>query len=356
MLEYLDQTQLPDVEHFQRCPSYKEAAKAIETLQVRGAPLIGIFAAYAVIAHIYTLIEAEHAISLDEVLLVTERLRNTRPTAVNLFVCLERMESAARKICRKNADKETCYEYLYRTARDLLEEDLAASLAMGEHGAALLKPGSRVLTHCNAGGLATGGNGTALAVLYRAAEQGLLREVYVDETRPLLQGSRLTAWELHKNGIPVTVIVDSAAAATLKCREIDMVVVGADRIAENGDAANKIGTLGLALAAAHAGVPLYVAAPLTTFDHKLPGGNDIPIEERSAGEVVHFLGTKSAPEGVNAFNPAFDCTPASLISGYICEAGVLKPPFSEKRLQQLAGQRPREVDINTTQGYERRED
>ncbi len=291
----LDQRRLPDEEVELRCETAAGVAEAIRTLAVRGAPAIGIAAAYA-----YAL-AAERGDDLDEAYRV---LAASRPTAVNLVWALEQLRS----------------DPTPERARALHEEEVERCRRMAAHAAALFGPGSRALTHCNAGGLATGGYGSAVGALRSAWEQGLLAHVLVDETRPLLQGARLTAWELEALGIPHTVIADAAAAHLMAGGEVDCVVTGADRIAANGDVANKIGTYGLALSAAHHGLPLYVVAPTSTIDPATPTGAEIPIEERDGREV-----TARFP----ARNPAFDVTPAALVAAIVTEAGVHRAPFED---------------------------
>jgi methylthioribose-1-phosphate isomerase len=291
----LDQRRLPDEEVELECRTATEVAEAIRTLAVRGAPAIGIAAAYG-----YAL-AARHGEDLEEASAV---LGASRPTAVNLAWALERMRD------------DPSYEH----ARRLHAEEVDRCRRMAEHAAALLAPGTRALTHCNTGGLATGGYGTALGALRRAWERDLLRHVWVDETRPLLQGSRLTAWELERLGVPYAVIADSAAASLMAAGEVDCVLTGADRIAANGDTANKIGTYGLAVLAAHHGLPFYVVAPTSTVDLDTPTGAEIPIEERAAAELsAHFP----------ARNPAFDVTPALLIAAIVTEEGTHRPPYSD---------------------------
>ena len=291
----LDQRRLPDEEIELRCTSSAQVAEAIRTLAVRGAPAIGVAAAYA-----YALAAAQGE-DLGEAWRV---LAGSRPTAVNLFWALEQM--------RDDPSAER--------ARELHLAEVDRCRDMGAHAAALFGPGTRALTHCNAGGLATGGYGSALGALRAAWEQGLLAHVWVDETRPLLQGSRLTAWELESLGVPYAVIADSAAAHLMSRGEVDCVVTGADRIAANGDSANKIGTYGLAVAAAHHGIPLYVVAPTSTLDPVTATGAEIPLEERDGAEITsRFL----------ARNPAFDVTPAALIAAIVTEAGVHRAPYAE---------------------------
>lgn len=330
-LRLIDQRLLPGTVTFIDCRDTETLACAIRTLAVRGAPAIGLAAAYgAVLAAIETPPGSGFKEGCRKLMGV---LAATRPTAVNLFHCLalqERVLSAA-------LNRATAIVGLLENARRLHEEDLAASEAIGRHGAALLPPACTLLTHCNAGGLATGGLGTALAVVYEAHSRGILREVYADETRPLLQGARLTAWEMVRAGIPVTVIPDSAAASLLASGRVNAVIVGADRIALNGDTANKIGTFSVALAAREAGVPFYVAAPLSTFDFATADGSGIVIENRSREEVACLGDTVTLASGASVWNPAFDVTPAGLITGIICESGVLSSPAEMLRTQVDSG-------------------
>jgi len=300
-LELLDQRQLPDKVAWVTCRTAAEVATAIRDMVVRGAPAIGCAAAFGVVL----------GSSSRESF---ELLAASRPTAVNLFWALERMKKA------ENAEAE---------ATAILEEDLAANRAMGEHGAKLVPQGARVMTHCNAGALATSGHGTALGVLRSAFQNGNALSVVACETRPYLQGARLTAWECVQEGIPCTLITDNMAGHLISRGEVDLVIVGADRIAANGDTANKIGTYALAVIAARHKVPFYVAAPLSTFDPAIADGTAIPIEERPAGEVTGYRGSRWAPEGVKVRNPAFDVTPAELITGIICEKGVATAPYRE---------------------------
>ncbi len=326
-LRLLDQRLLPGTEAFIDCRDVETLACAIRTLAVRGAPAIGLAAAYgAVLAALETPPGSGFREGCRRLMGVLEA---TRPTAVNLFHCLALQE---RVLCASE-NRGTAIVELLQNARRLHDQDLAASSAMGRHGADLLPPGCSVLTHCNAGGLATGGLGTALAVVYEAHCRGILREVYADETRPLLQGARLTAWEMVRAGIPVTVIPDSAAASLLASGRVTAVIVGADRIARNGDTANKIGTYSVALAAREAGVPFYVAAPVSTFDLSTADGSGIVIENRSGEEVACLGNTVTLAPGALVWNPAFDVTPAGLITGIICERGVVSSPAEMLRTQ-----------------------
>jgi len=327
----LDQTRLPHQEAYLEVEDYHQMAAAIREMRVRGAPLIGIAAAYGMA------LGAEHidTPNMDDFVArlrpIAEALAATRPTAINLSWALKRMTLAAEAA----ADPQTAREALVAEALRIHQESADADRRLGQHGAQLIPAGSAVLTHCNTGSLATGGYGTALGVIRTAWEQGKLSRVYVSETRPLLQGARLTAWELARDGIPATLIADSAAGFLMRRRDaIACVIVGADRIAANGDVANKIGTYSLAvLAKAHA-IPFYVAAPTSTIDLATASGDQIPIEERSAEEVTTFAGATVTPAGVEALNPAFDVTPHGYITAIITERGIAREPYA-KSLQQL---------------------
>jgi methylthioribose-1-phosphate isomerase len=322
-LRLLDQRLLPDRETYLDCTDVPSLAEAILTLAVRGAPAIGIAAAFgAVLAAMTTPGEPDFQGGVREKL---SMLASTRPTAVNLFHALD----LQREVLAHHPERGEAIEVLLANALRLMEEDLEASRKMGRFGADLLPAGASILTHCNAGGLATAGLGTALAVIYEGWERGIVRRVFADETRPILQGSRLTAWELSRAGIPVQVLPDSAAASLLRSGAVDAVVVGADRIAANGDAANKIGTYPLALAARTHGVPFYVVAPLSTFDPGTPSGEEIIIEQRDRSELSRWGGRTLLPEASGCWNPAFDVTPAGLITVIICEAGTASPPDRE---------------------------
>jgi len=327
-LRMIDQTLLP-VEFVEiDCHKVEEVWEAIKMLRVRGAPAIGIAAAYGVCVGLQTAAgQGETALfeRLDE---VVRHLATSRPTAVNLFWALERMKRTA--LSQRGKPPAEIAATLLAEARAIHEEDRQMCRAIGRHGAALLADGQGVLTHCNAGGLATADYGTALAVIFAAVESGKRLAVYADETRPLLQGARLTAWELAQRGIDVTLICDNMAASVMREGRVQAVVVGADRIAANGDTANKIGTYGVALLAAAHNVPFYVAAPSSTFDVSLASGGEIPIEQRDPREITHGFGRQTAPEGIKVYNPAFDVTPARLIKGIICERGVIEPVTKER--------------------------
>ncbi|HPB31008.1 MAG TPA: S-methyl-5-thioribose-1-phosphate isomerase [Candidatus Sumerlaeota bacterium] len=325
----IDQTRLPEKLRYKKIQTIEEMWTAIRELQVRGAPAIGIAAAYGLYLGIRDSQAREFASFEKDIEKASKYLGSSRPTAVNLFWALERMKDLARK--HREIPVRMIKQKLLEEAHLILAEDIRSSIALGDAGAELLPDGARILTHCNAGGLATGGYGTALAVIYRAVESGKKISVFADETRPLLQGARLTCWELAMNNIPVTAICDNMAAWVMARGMVDAVLVGADRIAANGDFANKIGTYGLAtLAKAHR-IPFYAAAPLSTFDISLENGDLIPIEERDASEVMRLNGKNICPsEGVAAFNPAFDVTPHRLVTAFITERGVIRPPFDSK--------------------------
>jgi methylthioribose-1-phosphate isomerase len=320
----IDQTLLPTTLEYRDCRTVEEIWEAIRSLRVRGAPAIGVAAAMGVVLGMQQPRESGHATRQHRLREVKEYLRTSRPTAVNLFWALDRMERRAREL-RENSSEELFMTALLEEALAIAEEDRRICRAIGEVGAALIRDGQGILTHCNAGGLATADYGTALAVLFSAAERGRRFQVFADETRPLLQGARLTAWELHQRGIDVTLICDSMAAQVMKEGRVQLVVVGADRIAANGDTANKIGTYGVALLARAHGIPFYVAAPSSTFDLSLASGDAIPIEQRDAREVTHGFGRQTAPDGIKVYNPAFDVTPAHLIAGIITERGLIQP-------------------------------
>lgn len=325
-IRIIDQRQLPFELVMADLDTVEAVADAIRDMAVRGAPAIGCVAALGVALAAHGARDLPLDRALDALRQSCEALRQTRPTAVNLFHGLNCVWEAASDA----RDAEEAASRALTAALQLLSDDVAANRAIGAAGAALLPERCRVLTHCNAGALATAGYGTALGVVRAAFETGRLQEVYADETRPRLQGMQLTAWELMQDGIPVTVIPDGAAAALMAAGRVDAVVVGADRIAANGDTANKIGTYGLAIVARHHGVPLYVAAPTTTIDWDIQDGSRIPIEERSGREITEICGTRVAPDGAVVWNPAFDVTPAMLISAIITERGVVEGPTCER--------------------------
>lgn len=327
-VDLLDQTRLPEAEVRLCLRSALEVADAIRTMKVRGAPAIGIAAAMGVA------VEAARHASLPADLFLRrlaeshELLRATRPTAINLFRALERMR--ARTAAAKGVAPAEVARALHAEASEILEEDRAMCRRIGEHGLSLLPSGvARVLTHCNAGALATGGMGTALAPVYLAHAEGRAVRVFAGETRPLLQGSRITAWELERAGVEVTLVSDTVTGFLMQQGRVDLVLVGADRIAANGDVANKIGSYTLAVLARHHGVPFYVAAPTSTIDPDTPAGRDIPIEERDPDEVRRGFGRLTAPPGIRVYAPAFDVTPAGLVTAIITDRGVIRPPYGE---------------------------
>ena len=317
-LQLLDQRHLPFASEWLELHDADDTADAIRDMVVRGAPAIGISAAYGIALAARQLGERATGDSLAPAFAV---LAASRPTAVNLFWALERLRA-----CAETLQGKALVEALAREARQIHEDDLAMNLAMGEHGAGILPARACVYTHCNTGALATGGHGTALGIIRTAHQQGKLQQVYAGETRPWLQGSRLTAWELMNDGIPVTLVVDSAAAHLMATGAVNVVIVGADRITANGDTANKIGTLSLAILARHHGIPFIVAAPSSTVDLALPDGKHIQIEERDPSEVRAVQGHPVAPPDIQVRNPAFDVTPASLISSIVTERGVVQSP------------------------------
>jgi len=320
----LDQRALPEAQIERDLESAEAVADAIRHLQVRGAPLIGIAAAMGLVAGTRELRGAAREAFLARVAHLVELLGAARPTAVNLRWALERM---ARVATATPGDGAGLWERLHAEATAIWEEDRAMCRRIGEHGLPLVPDGVHVLTHCNAGALATGGIGTALAPIYLAHEQGRKVHVYVGETRPVLQGARLTAWDLSHAGIPCTLIPDAAAGALMRQAKVDVVLVGVDRICANGDFANKIGTYGLAVLARHHGVPFYAAAPWSSVDPALADGDLIPIEQRPADEVTTLAGRPIAPPGVAALNLAFDVTPARYVTAYLTDRGLLQPPF-----------------------------
>lgn len=307
-VRFLDQRLLPNELRYVRAQSVDEIVGAIQTLGVRGAPCIGVFGAYGA-ALLRARIDDD-----QEFLAAVQRVRAARPTAVNLAWAVDRVLAASDPL---------------REARAIHEEQIAIDAAIGDHGLALVPKGARVLTHCNTGPLATAGGGTALGVIISAQRGGKKPRVFVDETRPLLQGSRLNYYELREAGVDAVLIADAAAAITMKEQHVNLAIVGADRIARNGDTANKIGTYGLAILCAHRGIPFYVAAPRSTFDFSIESGEQIPIEERPAEEVASFAGTRVAPQDATVYNPAFDVTPGHLITAFITEYGILHAPYGE---------------------------
>ncbi|MDO9542045.1 MAG: S-methyl-5-thioribose-1-phosphate isomerase [Kiritimatiellia bacterium] len=323
----VDQTRLPGKLEFLEIRKVEEVWTAIKTLQIRGAPAIGVAAAMGVALAAQNSSSSDSAGLLGDIIRSADYLASSRPTAVNLFWALERMKKKA--IASKTLPLNELKKTLALEAVAIFEEDRKICRLIGEHGLELLKGKKSVLTHCNAGGLATAQYGTALAPIYLACEQSRPIQVFVDETRPLLQGARLTAWELMQAGIETTLICDNMAAVVMKEGKIDLVMVGADRIAANGDTANKIGTYGLAVLAKAHNVPFVVCAPTSTFDLNTPSGDAIPIEQRGKEEITMLAGKKIAPDNVKVYAPAFDVTPAALISAIVCEKGVCRPPYEQ---------------------------
>ncbi len=323
-LVLIDQTLLPVEFHEINCTSVDEVWEAIKMLRVRGAPAIGIAAAYGVCVGLQPFAAADHDSFFDQLDEILKHLATSRPTAVNLFWALDRMRKHADAL-RDTASIREVRTALLDEARAIHEEDRQMCHEIGRIGADLLSDGQGVLTHCNAGGLATAEYGTALSVIFTAQDQGKNVHVFVDETRPLLQGSRLTAWELSQRGIDATLICDSTAAQVMREGRIQVVITGADRIAANGDSANKIGTYSVAVLARAHDIPFYIAAPSSTFDLSIASGAEIPIEERASEEITHSFGRQTAPDGFAVYNPAFDVTPAELIKAIITERGLIEP-------------------------------
>ncbi len=327
----IDQTRLPEKEEYSAIETPQQMWDAIKALKVRGAPAIGIAAGYGLFLGIREAREKEEFFSLLDKNF--QYLESSRPTAVNLVWALKRMQKKAWE--EKNSSLELLKEILWKEANKILAEDREVCKKMGEIGNTLVKSTANLLTHCNAGGLATSGYGTALSVFYTAFASGKKIHVYADETRPLWQGARLTAWELHKANIPCTLICDNTAGFLMQQKKIDMIFVGADRITANGDTANKIGTYSLAVLAKAHGIPFYIVAPVSTFDLSLEEGSQIKIEERSPWEVTKPYGIPIAPEGISVYSPAFDVTPASYLSGIITEKGLIEAPLSKERIQDI---------------------
>jgi len=335
-VRFIDQTKLPTEEVYVTSKNYEEVAEAIRTMIVRGAPAIGVAAAMGVAlgaqqSQATTMPEFEREFDA-----ICNVLAGTRPTAVNLFWAIRRMRDKFEQL--RTLPIEKVKAELVAEAQRMLVEDIAANEAMGRHGAVLLPASGAVLTHCNAGALATAGYGTALGVIRAAVASGKKLSVFADETRPFLQGSRLTAWELMKDGIPTTLIADNMAGAMMRLGRIDAVIVGADRIAANGDVANKIGTYTVAVLAKEHGIPFYVAAPISTVDLNTPDGSQIPIEQRASAEVTHFAGKQIAPDEVRVENPAFDVTPNKYVAAIITERGVARAPYGESLAKLVNGQ------------------
>jgi methylthioribose-1-phosphate isomerase len=333
-VRFLDQTKLPTEETYVTCKTHEQVADVIRNMVVRGAPAIGVAAAMGIALGVNnspaeSVTDLKH--DLDQ---ICDLIGKTRPTAVNLFWAIRRMQEKFERV--RIWPIPQIQRALIEEAQRMHAEDIAANQAMGRHGATLMPAEGGVLTHCNAGALATAGYGTALGVIRAAVEQGKKIHVYADETRPFLQGSRLTAWELMKDGIPTTVISDNMAGAMMHQGKIGAIIVGADRIAANGDVANKIGTYTVAILAKEHGIPFYVAAPISTIDLACPDGTHIPIEQRNPREVTHIAGKQMVPDGVSIENPAFDVTPAKYVGAIITEKGIARAPYSAS-LQKLAG-------------------
>jgi methylthioribose-1-phosphate isomerase len=334
-VRFIDQTKLPTEEVYVTCKNYEEVAHAIRTMIVRGAPAIGVAAAMGVAlgalqSQATTLPEFEREFDV-----VCNVLAGTRPTAVNLFWAIRRMRDKFEHL--RELPVSEIQRELVAEAQRVLVQDIAANEAMGQHGAVLMPASGGVLTHCNAGALATAGYGTALGVIRAAVASGKQISVFADETRPFLQGSRLTAWELMKDGIPTTLIADNMAGAMMRLGKIDAVIVGADRIAANGDVANKIGTYTVAVLAKEHGIPFYVAAPISTVDLNTPDGSKIPIEQRAPAEVTHLAGKQIAPDDVRVENPAFDVTPNKYVAAIITERGVARAPYQQSLAELVKG-------------------
>ena len=325
----IDQRKLPASEVYVTCKTANEVAKAIKTMVIRGAPAIGVAAAMGIAVGMTRSRATGTKQFTTEFQKTCELMAGTRPTAVNLFWAIERMKKAFAAAAHDGQSVDEIKRKLVAEARAIHDEDVQSCRTMGAHGATLVPSSARILTHCNAGALATAGYGTALGVIRAAAEQGKTIAVLADETRPFLQGARLTAWELVRDGIDTTVITDNMAGAMMRLGEVDLVVVGADRIAANGDVANKIGTYSVAVLAKEHGIPFYVAAPLSTVDLNTPDGSGIPIEERNEREVTHVGANRLTPEGARIRNPAFDVTPSQYVTAIITERGIARAPFTE---------------------------
>jgi methylthioribose-1-phosphate isomerase len=325
-IKILDQRLLPLREKYLRCDTVEKLSLAIESLAVRGAPLIGITGAYGLVLGIWRSNPKNIKGDFKKSFL---RIQSTRPTAVNLFWALERMERTFNELLERKVGLPVIRTALLEAAKEIHHDDERTCGLIGKHGARLIGKSSCIITHCNTGALATGGIGTALGIIITAYKAGKVKMVYVDETRPLLQGARLTAWELVRQGIPATLICDNMAASLMAAGKVDCAIVGADRICANGDFANKIGTYGLAVNARFHGIPFYVAAPLSTFDPKLSEGKKIPIEQRKHGEVTGFANCRTAPNQVGVYNPSFDVTPGKLVTSIITEKGNVVPPYGK---------------------------
>ena len=333
----IDQRKLPASEVYVTCKTANDVAKAIKTMVIRGAPAIGVAAAMGIAVGMIRSRATGTKQFTTEFQKTCDLMAGTRPTAVNLFWAIERMKKAFAAAAQDGQSVDEIKRCLVAEARAIHDEDVQSCKTMGAYGAGLVPESARILTHCNAGALATAGYGTALGVIRAAAEQGKTIAVLADETRPFLQGARLTAWELVKDGIDTTVITDNMAGAMMRLGQVDLVVVGADRIAANGDVANKIGTYSVAVLAHEHGIPFYVAAPLSTVDLHTPDGSRIPIEERNDREVTHVGATRLTPDGAHIRNPAFDGTPATYVTAIIPERGIARAPFAESLPQLFEG-------------------
>ena len=334
-VRFIDQTKLPMEEKYVTCKNFEEVADAIRNMIVRGAPAIGVAAAMGVALGTLQSSAKTPGELEREFDAICNVLAGTRPTAVNLFWAIRRMRDKFQQLCSQPV--EEIKAELVAEAQRMLVEDIAANEAMGKHGAVLLPSSGGVLTHCNAGALATAGYGTALGVIRAAVESGKQIQVFADETRPFLQGSRLTAWELMKDGIPTTLIADNMAGAMMRLGKIDAVIVGADRIAANGDVANKIGTYTVAVLAKEHGIPFYVAAPISTVDLNTADGSKIPIEQRASTEVTHLAGKQIAPDAVRVENPAFDVTPSKYVTAIVTERGIARAPYQQSLAELVTG-------------------
>ena len=334
----IDQRKLPGVETYVTCKNAKDVAKAIKTMVIRGAPAIGVAAAMGLALGVRQSAATGTTKLAGEFYKLCEMMADTRPTAVNLFWAIDRMKRVFAEAASSGQSAHQIKDRLAAEARMIHDEDVESCRAMGSFGASVVPETARVLTHCNAGALATAGYGTALGVIRGAVEQGKKVAVLADETRPFLQGARLTAWELTKDGIDTTVITDNMSGALMRDRQIDLVVVGADRIAANGDVANKIGTYSVAVLAKEHGIPFYVAAPISTIDLATPDGSGIPIEERNAKEVTHLGPTRLTPVAARVRNPAFDVTPHKYVTAIITERGIARPPYHESLAALMHGE------------------
>jgi len=328
-LRMIDQTLLPEKFTFIETDKLDEIFDSIKRLVVRGAPAIGIAAAFGLTAAVQNSDAANPQEFINEAQKAADYLESSRPTAVNLSWALNRCMQKIAFSAEKGANVKSLKNILYEEAEQILSEDISMCRQIGEHGVSLFSQNTSVMTHCNAGALATGDFGTALSPIYQAQEKGLQPKVFSNETRPLLQGSRLTAWELQRAGVDVTTICDNMAGQVMKEGKIDLVITGADRVAANGDAANKIGTYSVAVLAQYHKIPLYIAVPYSTIDMSLSDGTQIPIEQRDSDEICNGFGRRTAPKNIAVYNPAFDVTPCELIKGIITERGILKPPFKE---------------------------